>query len=322
MGISFLSPLAALIVLAGVLPLAALALVRRRARGVRKVLGLPEPGRAERLEVPVAIGAVAVLIALAAAQPTIRNRQWASVRTDAEIWVVLDTSRSMLARRAPDLPSRLQRAKAFAARVRVALPGIRVGIASFTDRVLPDLFPSPDVDAFEATLRGAVGIERPPPSQFLRTRVSTLIPLTDLRTANFFAPEDARRIAIVLTDGESQPFSPEKVGAELAAPPRIDTILVQLWHPGERVYSNGQLEAAYRPDPTSGTTLKALAAAAGGVAYGETRPDAVVAAARDALGDGPVTRIGEERGETRLAPWVSLAALLPLSFVLWRRNLR
>jgi hypothetical protein len=320
MHVSFLSPLAALIALAGVVPLAALAIVRQRARRTRAALGLPEPGRANQAAVPAALCGIAVLLAVAAAQPILRDLHKRQVRTDAEAWILLDTSRSMLARQGIAGPSRLQRAKLFASRLRVALGGVPVGVASLTDRALPHLFPSPDVDVFDATLRGAIGIERPPPSQFLRTRVSTLIPLTDLRTANFYEPSDTRRLLVVLTDGESQPFSAEKVGRELAAPPRIDTILVQFWHLGERVYTDGKPEAGYRPDPTSGATLEGVAAASDGAAYGESKLGAVVAQARRDLGRGPTRSVGEARGQTRLSPWVSLAALLPLSFVLWRRN--
>ena len=280
MGVSFLSPLAALVALAGLVPLAALEVVRRRAQRARAQLGLPEPSRARQLAVPVALAAVAALLALAAAQPVLRDRHTHRVRTDAEAWVLLDTSRSMLARRSPTGPTRLQRAKAFAHGLRVGLPNVRVGIGSLTDRVLPHLFPSPDLDVFDATLRAAIGIERPPPSQFLRTRVSTLIPLTDMRAANFFAPSDRKRLVVVLTDGESQPFSPQKVGSQLAAAPKIDTIFVQIWNPGERVYSGGKPEEAYRPDPTSGTTIRGLAAAAGGAAFGESKLPDVVARAR------------------------------------------
>jgi hypothetical protein len=321
MGLSFLSPLAALIALAGVVPLAALEVVRRRARRARALLRLPEPGRAERAAAPIALGAVAALLAVAAAQPVLRDTHTRRVRTDAEAWIVLDTSRSMLARSRTGAPSRLDRAKTFARELRNGLQSVPVGIGSLTDRVLPHLFPSADVDTFDATLRNAIGIERPPPSQFLRTRVSTLIPLTDMRGANFFAPSDRKRLVVVLTDGESQPFSSEKVGSQLAAAPRIDTIFVQFWNPRERVYSGGKPEAAYRPDPTSGTTIRSLAAASGGASFGEGNLADVIARARADIGSGPTAKVGEASGQTRLAPWVSLSTILPLSFVLWRRNL-
>ena len=321
MSVSFLSPLAALIALGVAVPLAAFAVVRRRAAQARAALGLPEPGRRERVAVPVALAAVAALVAVAAAQPVLHDERTRKVRTDAEAWVVLDTSRSMLARQRIDTPTRLERAKAFALRLRAALGGVRVGIASLTDRVLPHLFPSPDLESFDATLRGAIGIERPPPSAFLRTRVSTLIPLEDVRSGNFFEPTDRKRVLVVLTDGESQPFSPEKIGSQLAAAPRIETILVQFWNPRERVYSGGKREFAYAPDPTSTATIKDLAAAARGAAYGESKLGAVIERARRDLGSGPEASVGEAADQTRLAGWVSLAAILPLSFVLWRRNL-
>jgi hypothetical protein len=321
MDVSFLSPLAALIALAALVPLAAFQVVRRRAQRARAALGLPEPTGAVRAAVPVALAAVATLLAVAAAQPVLRDRHTHRVRTDAEAWIVLDTSRSMLARRGPSGPTRLQRAKALAHGLRLGLPNVRVGIGSLTDRILPHLFPSPDLAAFDATLGDAIGIERPPPSEFLRTRVSTLTPLTDMRSANFFAPSDRKRLVVVLTDGESQPFSLAKVGAQLQAAPRIDTIFVQVWNPGERVYTGGKPEAAYRPDPTSGATIRGLAAAAGGAAFGESNLADMIARARRDLGSGPAADVGEARGQTRLAPWVSLATILPLSFVLWRRNL-
>ena len=43
--------------------------------------------------------------------------------------------------------------------------------------------------------------------------------------------------------------------------------------------------------------------------------------ARRDLGSGPEASVGEAADQTRLAGWVSLAAVVPLSFVLWRRNL-
>ena len=45
-----------------------------------------------------------------------------------------------------------------------------VGIASLTDRVLPHLFPSTDVDVFEATIERSMAIERPPPRSSLLDR--------------------------------------------------------------------------------------------------------------------------------------------------------
>jgi hypothetical protein len=44
--------------------------------------------------------------------------------------------------------------------LQAALAGVPVGIASFTDRVLPHLFPTVDQRVYRETMREAVGIER------------------------------------------------------------------------------------------------------------------------------------------------------------------
>jgi hypothetical protein len=320
MSLAFLSPLAGLIGLAVVLPLAAFALIRRRNRRARGVLGLPAPGRSALL-VPAAICLVAALVAVAATQPVLRERRTRHVRTDAEAWILVDESRSMLARQRISSSTRLDRAKALALQLRTALPDVPVGLGSLTDRALPDLFPSADPDVFASTLADSIGIERPPPSEFLRTRVTTLLPLADVHDAGFFAPSAQRRVVVVLTDGESQPFSPEKLAVRLRAAPSVVPVFVHVWHPDERVYSDGRPEEAYRPDPASTALLRSVAAAAGGAAFDESQVGAAARAVRADLGRGPTASIGENRGQTRLAPWFSLAAILPLSFVLWRRNL-
>ena len=97
MSVDLLTPLAALIVLAGVLPLLATRRSARRAAAVRRELGL-EPRRRSRFPAAATVGAAA-LVGLAAAQPIVEYTTRHDVRTDAEAYVVLDVSRSMLARR-------------------------------------------------------------------------------------------------------------------------------------------------------------------------------------------------------------------------------
>src|SRR5205814_959663 len=104
------------------------------------------------------------LLIVAAAQPVLRRAEARSIRTDAELFVVLDTSRSMAASASPSSPTREERAKRFAIAFRSALPGIRSGLASFTDRLLRHLLPSDDIATFDGTVDQAMGIERPPPS--------------------------------------------------------------------------------------------------------------------------------------------------------------
>jgi hypothetical protein len=160
----FLSPKGALVALGVLVPLAALVLVARRGSRLRAALAVPRATR-WRLAVPtVAAALVAALFGVAAAQPVAESETALEVRTDAEAYVVIDISRSMLARSGLDGAMRLARAKAAAVKLRSALPEIPVGVASLTDRVLPHLFPSADADTFRTTVALALGIEQPPPN--------------------------------------------------------------------------------------------------------------------------------------------------------------
>ena len=73
--LQFLTPTAALVALAAIVPLAVLALADRRSARVRRLLGLPPTGLGARLVVPVAVCAVCGLVAFAAAQPVYRRSQ-------------------------------------------------------------------------------------------------------------------------------------------------------------------------------------------------------------------------------------------------------
>ena len=161
---SFLSPLAALVSVAVVVPLAAFALLELRSRRVSGRLHLEPPPLRSRLGVPGAIAVVAGMLGIAAAQPVISGTRTHTGRSDAQVYVLFDASRSMLARSSPGAPTRFEAGKAMASRLRHAVPDVPVGIASLTDRVLPHLFPTLDSNVFDSTLRDAIGIERPPPA--------------------------------------------------------------------------------------------------------------------------------------------------------------
>jgi hypothetical protein len=183
-----------------------------------------------------------------------------------------------------------------------------------TDRVLPQLFPNVSTGVFADTVDHAVSIESPPPSttQITATNLSAL---GALGTQNFFPSAARSRVAIVFTDGESRAFDAQQVRRQLAAGPGVHLVLVHVGRPGETVYVGGRPEAGYHEDPASAQVLAGLAAATHGKALGEGSPGAVVAAARAALGSGPVAREGTAARTVTLAPYVALAALLPLLFL-------
>lgn len=273
-----------------------------------------------RLLLPVAAAlAAAGLLGLAAAQPVLARTTSLAVRTDAEVFVAVDVSRSMLASRGAGGATRLVRAKRVAEDLRDELSGVPVGIASITDRVLPHLFPSADEDVFRATLSRAIGIEQPPPRSTFAQNATSLDSLADVATRRFFSPAAKRRLLVVLTDGESTPITAGRVG-RLLARASVKTVFVQLWDPAERVYTEGRAEPQYQPDPAGRTLLEALAVATGGNVYSEPEVEAAARRSRELLGGGPTRAEGVREARSGLAAYLALAALLPVGLLLARTD--
>jgi hypothetical protein len=317
----FLTPLGALVFVAVALPLAGLFLAARRERRARELLRLPPPPPVRRLARVAAIVALLGILAVAAMQPALRSSTSRRVRSDAQAFFVLDVSRSMLAARGPAGPTRLARAKRLATSIRNAIPEVPAGIATLTDRVLPDLLPGSDPQAFSQTLSRAVGIERPPPSTSAVVATS-FAGLGALGTQNFFQPSARRRVAVVLTDGESGPFDAAAVAHDLGAGSGVQLVLVRVGSPEERVYTGGRLDQAYRPQPGAGASLAALASATGGTVDGEDTPGSAIRSVRAALGSGPTVAVGSVERTVTLAPYVALLALVPLAFLFIPLRLR
>jgi len=316
----FLTPIGALLAVGALLPLAALYFIRRRAERVRGSLDLASPSARQVLVAVISVIAAGAFLGVAAAQPVLQRTSTLRTRTDAEAFVVIDISRSMLARRGAGSATRLARAKAFASVVRASIPEVPVGIASLTDRTLPHLFPGVDEDVFNATLERSVAIERPPPRSSLVTRATELDALATLRSQHYFTPKSRKRLIVVLTDGESQPISSARLSDAFRQTPAIEPVFVQFWGPDERVYAAGAPERLYRPDPSARAFLDRLARAVDGSVYGE---DELIEARQDVrrrLGSGPTVVRGEHSGRVALAPFSAAAALAPLLLVLWRRD--
>jgi len=320
MSLTVLTPMGALLALGVLVPLVSMLRARRKAGRVRDVLGVDQPGRRVVATPLSALLVGAALLGLAAAQPVFEWTKDRTVRTDAEAFVVVDVSRSMLARRDVGSPQRLERARAVATSVRASLPDIPMGVATLTDRVLPHLFPTTDGEVFEATLRRSIGIEKPPPRSSFATGATSLNALATLRGLRYFTPNSTARLAIVLTDGESQPVANARLGGLLRRSPAIKIVFVQFWDEEERVFTRGVPEPQYLPDPSARSVLDRLAASANGAVYSETQVEAVREEARELLGDGPSVVTGEQAGQLALAPYLAAAALLPFGLLLWRRD--
>jgi von Willebrand factor type A domain len=314
-GFSFLTPQAALVALVGLLPLAIFFRRERRARAVRDELGLAEPPPRLRRSLLAALVAVPLLAGVAAAQPVIDRSEPLPQRTDAEIFFVLDTSRSMLAARTQSSPTRMERARSAALAIRDGLPEIPAGVAQFTDWTVPHLFPTVDAATFRFVLERSVYVES------LGAREDSVL-ATDLNALSsfvgnsYFSPAARKRLLVVLTDGESRPIEPGLAQLDQAG---IRTIFVHVWDAGESIWRPKGAEPQYRPDPNSRQMLAQAAAVIDGEVFSEGDIDGVVERARADLGQGPA-QPREQRDLFALMPYVMFAAVLPLGFLLRHRN--
>jgi len=313
---TFLTPLGGLVALAALIPLAAFVAGRGRVAAVRSALGLMPPARTALARHAAAITAIAVL-GLAATQPALSAVSTARTRTNVEVLFVLDTSRSMAASVSAHSPTRLERAVAAAARLRAEIPTVPSGIATFTDRVLPDLLPVTDVAAFDSVLTQAVAIESPPPIETLVVRITTYAALTDIGTGNYFEPGVRRRVVVLLTDGESRPFDPHEITAQLPPAFSYRFLAIRFWAAGEGVYdANGRREPGYHPYPGGKALLAQLAASLGGRSYEEADLGEASDYLNQMVGTGRTVTTRRAASVRTLAPFVAGLAVLLLTLAL------
>jgi hypothetical protein len=317
--LSFLTPAAGLVGLVGVLALLVLRSAVRRSEALCGVLGLDPDRRRRTLRESLPLAAIALLLAFAAAQPVLSTRQAREGREGVEVITVVDVTRSMLARRSPSEPTRLDRARGLSKQIRAQLTDVEFGVASITDRVLPHLFPTLGVNSFAATVDRAIGIERPPPDRNSR-RATALGALADMPRLHFFASDSYRRVLLVVTDGETVPVDLATLRTRLVNG-RVATIFVHVWRHDEAIFENEETASdAYQPDPTSIRSLRRIAGAIDGGLYREGEEREVVAEIRRLVGEGPTVPRGRELRSIALAPHVAAAAFLPLLLLLRRRN--
>jgi von Willebrand factor type A domain len=320
MELSFLTPLGGLVALAALIPLAVWRSRERRARSLRQTLRLPEPTPRSRFALVGALAGVCALLGLAATQPVVATTRTQPERTDAQIFVVMDTSRSMMASAAPGEPTRFDRARAIAISLRNALPEVPMGVASSTSQVLPHLFPTTDRRVFESTLEDSIDIERPPPN-YSASLATALQGLDAVPTKNYFPRSAEERVLVVLTDGETQPLeSPSDLSSAFDQEPVVETVVVRLWDEEERIFETGAAEVGYRPIVGSDAQLEEIASLMDAEVLSESEAGRLPELVAAAVGEGPTTTREHEGRRRALMPWITLLAVFPLGFVLFRRN--
>jgi von Willebrand factor type A domain len=317
--ITFLTPAAALVALAVVVPLAAYFRTERRAERVRSLLRLAAPGGSPRVTA-AALGAVAVLVGIAAAQPVVEQVDERPERVDAQVFFALDTTRSMLASAGPGEPTRWDRAEAAARRIRSAVSDVPIGIASLTDNALPLLFPTTNAGSFEAVLRDSIGVDKPLSEQAENRQATDLGATRFFATGNFFRGA-RRKVLVVFTDAQTKPYDEGELIGDFSTS-GVSTVLLRFWKDGERVHGPDGVEEAYLPDPAGATAAaERYAQQVRGQAFHEDDLDAAIEVVRSKLGTkAAVTQVRTVDIEP-LGPYVLILALLPLSFLLIRRNL-
>lgn len=204
-----LSPWGLVALAAALAPVLGVGLAARRSARVARTLRLSPPSPWPVAAVAGAAALGIALVALAAAQPALETTQRQAVRSTSEAMVVVDVSRSMLASPAAGEPTRLDRARAVVRRLRAGVPGVRMGLAGMTDRVLPYLFPTADAVSFDQTLARSVLVEQPPPGQD-NTVATTFDGLAQLVAGGYFARSTKHRACVVVTDGEARTGSAEE----------------------------------------------------------------------------------------------------------------
>lgn len=322
MTISFLTPTAALVALVGAAALCVTLFGERRLVGLCRLLGLQPPTVRSTLPVKAALVLLTAIVALAVAQPVASTQAAVRGRTDAEVIFVFDITRSMAARTSPAGPSRLDRASSDALALRNDLPGLPVGVASLSDRLLPLLFPTLRTNSLLAVTSRALGIDKPPSQlPWGNANGTRLVVLKDIATENYFDSHARHRVAVVFTDGETRPFDTAAT-AKLLARAGVHVIFVHVWRPDERVINpDGSANPFYTPDPTSPQTLRSIAAQLGARVFEGRQIGAAAAAVRASVGTGKEGVRGHELQTRLLTPFVLLLAMFPLGFILWHRNL-
>ena len=170
----------------------------------------------------------------------------AASATDAAAMVLVDVSRSMQAAAAPGAPTRLERARDLAVRVRDGLADVPVGLASMTDRTVPLLLPSADAAAFEQTARRALASESPPPRE-VNTVATTLDAIGDAAGVEPVPPDRPAPRLVVLSPTASRARSPRARSPARSAQRSIDLVTVHVGDADERVFRRRRNRGAALP---------------------------------------------------------------------------
>ena len=301
----FLTPAGGFVGLAFLVTLGASLVRARSERRAREVLRLARPTRGRRLARPLALGVLAALVAATAAQPAIKTSSSTPMRSDAEVYLTFDVTRSMLARATPTGTDRLDRSRALGLEIHNGLLDFPTGVATLTNRMMPLLFPTGDARGVTAVLNRSLRILQPQPARLTAARATQVGVLTLAADRSYFNPQAKRRALVVFTDLDTDYFSLTGT-LQLLREHHIEPFVVRVAKPGEAVFNRDGRPLTYRPNST--VAVGALRRS-GWHAFEETEAPRAISEIRDYLGVGPVTPNGLVESQHNLAVYLAVAVL-------------
>jgi hypothetical protein len=158
-----------------------------------------------------------------------------------------------------------------------------------------------------------VAIEDPPPVT-QAANATSYTALDNIASGDYFTRRTTRRVIVLLTDGESNPFDPAQLAHKLSPQAGYRFLAIRFWNQNEAVFDpDGRREPGYHPDPTGRVLLAQLASALGGRSFEESQSNSAAASyLRQIVGRGSVGRAHGMPGRQVLAPYVAGLAILLL----------
>ena len=286
-----------------------------RASGARS--RFPHPRRRTLVPVVVALVLLTSLVAVAAAQPVVVRAQLVNERADAQAFFVFDTSLSMKASggRGDRTGSHARNGSLSACARARRRP---IGIASMTDRTLPNLMPTTDASLFTRTLVQSVGIDRPPPSQAYHLEACDLVPGARARRSTRTSTRRVPTVGCSWCSPTEKHRSSSRTSTSRCIAGSNRSMSMSGATASTSTGWSRRSPLRLRPDQRG--ALKQLATITGGNVYSEGQQGSIARAMRDAVGFGGTRAHINAYARIALAPWLVLAGALPLAFLLWRRN--
>ena len=289
---------------------------RRAARAVRL-----EPQRVWRAaERAVCAGAVVALAAFAASEPSLRQSTRVHLRADAEAYLYVDASGSMLAAASPSAPTRLQLARNAAERFAQELPAdLPLGAGALPESPLPLTVPIGDRQLFIAAINRMTTPGTLPELYYAGRTATNFANLTYLTSARFFRKGTTRKIVVILTDAEGPAFDSTSVVADLQKA-HIKLVVVRFGSSRDRIWErahNGSpvANSKFVSDLSDLGELRLLASETGGAFYNPNQVAAAIGKVERLAGHGP------DRPAQRLSLYADAlgpyAVLAALPFIAW-----